>query len=207
MAVDLYHILLKDVEPHQFGGNLIDAFASKKKRGEVKVSTKKLLVTYDGEEYAPVDCQSISVKFEGDAVVLDVVLEEGSIKPDNEEENGKKSLEDIPQAEAVIPVSETDTFALQGDDLEAFKLLSNFHRAENRDQQIDNGIEPEMHALESGVFDIQDLTSVQNAMLDIVEQEKQFIDQGYKVFEVNTPQFDYENSNNFKLIESVSLRK
>ena len=197
MADLLYDTLLKNTENISFGVSPFNVIALKK-QGEVVVKkVKKLLVIYDGEEYDPVDCQSVEVKFEGDTIILNVVLAE-----DNEEQQP----ENIPQAEAVVPTSKTDTFMLQGSDLDAFKALSDFRRKENLGEKTDDD-KLEAHTLESGTFDIQDLTSVQNAILDIIEKEKQFIDRGYKVFKINTPpRFDYEeNGNNFKLIESVVL--
>ena len=106
----------------------------------------------------------------------------------------------------MIPAAETDSFLLKGDDLESFEMLSDFRRKENQGEKTKND-KLEAFTLESGTFDIQDLTSVQNAMLDIVEKEKQFIDNNYKVFKTNIPRFDYENVSNFKLVESVVLMK
>lgn len=192
--MDLYPILLKNTENISFGANLMNIIPQRK--GEVVVKTKKLLVTYAGEEQEPIDCQSVTVKFEGDNIILEIV-------PVNIE---KSQVEDVPQVEAVIPAAETDTFLLKGDDLEALELLSDFRKKENQGQKTEND-RLEAYTIGSGTFDIRDLTSVQNAVLDIIEREKQFIDQGYKVFKINIPRFDYENSNNFKLVESVVLMK
>ena len=191
--VDLYPTLLKNIKTPAFGINPSSIVF--KKQGEVVVKSKKLLVTYDGEKYEPVDCQSVTMVLEGDTIILDIVL----IKTEEQ-------VKDVPRAEAVIPASETATFMLQGDDLEAFSRLSDFSKKENQTQKTEND-ELEAHTLESGTFDIQDLTSVQNAILDIIARERQFINKGYKVFKTNTPRFDYENSSNFKLIESVVLIK
>ena len=198
----LFPVLLKNTENISFGVNLMHIITPKK-QGEVVVKTKTLLVTDDNLEYDPVDCQSVEIKFEGDNIILNVVLAE-----DNEEQQTENvpQTENMPQTEAVVPTSKTDTFMLQGDDLEAFELLSDFRHEENRGQKTEND-KLAAYTLESGTFDIQDLTSVQNAMLDIVEKEKQYIDQGYKVFKIHTPRFDYENSSNFKLVESVVLIK
>jgi len=193
---DLYPILLKNTEQKKFGVNLMNIIIPKSK-GEV-VETKKLLVTYNGEVQEPINCQSITVKCEDDTIMLDIVL----VK-ENEEHPATKA---VPQAEAVIPTSETDTFTLQGDDLESLELLSDFRKEENQDQKGEND-KLEAYTLESGTFNIQDLSSIQNAVLDIVEKEKQFIDQGYKVFKINAPRFDYENKNDFKLVESVVMMK
>ena len=193
MTVDLYHTLLKNTEQISFGVNPVSVIL--KPKGEVVVKTKKLSVIYDGEQQEPIDCRSVEIKFEGDNIILNIVpvkIEEQSV------------IEDAPQAEAVIPATKTDTFMLMGDDLESLELLSDFRKEENLGQKTAND-KLEAYTLESGVFDIQDLTSVQNAMLDIIEKEKQFIDQGYRVFKANIPRFDYENSNDFKLIESVVL--
>ncbi|MEA3341110.1 MAG: hypothetical protein U9R15_14190 [Chloroflexota bacterium] len=193
---DLYSVLLKNTKHTTFGANLTNIIAPKRKRGKV-VKTQKLMVTYDGEVQKPVDCQSISVKFNGDAIILDIVSAEKEIEQ-------SEFSEDAPQTEAVVPAAVTDKFELQGDDLEALELLSDFRRKENQGEKTDE-TKLEAFTLESGTFDIQDLTSVQNAMLDIVEKEKQFIDQGYIVFKANVPRFNYENNNNFKLIESAVL--
>lgn len=194
----LYNTLLKNTEDISFGVNLL-SIITPEKQGEVVVKKiKKLLVIYDEQEYNPVDCESVEIKFEGDTIVLNVVLAK-----DNEEQ----LEENMPQTEAVISTSKTDTFILQGGDLEAFEALSDFRRKENQKEKTDDDT-LEAHTLESGTFDIQDLTSVQSAILDIVAKEKVFIDKDYKVFKINTPpRFDYENSNNFKLVESVILLK
>ena len=194
---DLYSTLLKNTEDISFGVNLMGIITSKK-QGEVVVKkTKKLLVIFDGDEYDPIDCQSVEVKFVDDTIILNVVLTK-----DNEEQQ----VENAPQAEAVVPTSKTDTFMLQGTDLEAFEALSDFRRKENQREKVD-GDTPKTFTLESGTFDIQDLTSVQSAMLDIIAEEKQYIDRGYSVFKINAPpRFDYEeNGNNFKLVEFVEL--
>ena len=194
---DLYPILMKNTERISFGANPMNIVVPRK--GEVVVKTKKLLVTYGGEKQEPINCQSVTMKLEGDNIILDIVLVE-------KEEQSQPSTEDMPQVEAVVPAAVTDKFMLQGDDLESFELLSDFRRDENQGQKAEND-KSETYMLESGTFDIQDLSSVQSAMLDIVEKEKQFIEQGYKVFKANTPRFDYENDNNFKLTESVVLMK
>ena len=192
---DLYNVLLKNTENISFGASPMSIIAPRK--GEVVVKVKKLVVTYDGELYDPVDCQSVTVKFEDDTIILDVILTKTK---------EQSVTEDIPQVEAVIPPSTTDTFMLQGDDLESFELLSEFHRPENQISKTEND-SLEAYTIESGIFNIQDLPSVQNAVLDVTEKEKQFIDSGYKVFKTNTPRFNYTEGDNFKLVESVVLIK
>ena len=171
------------------------------------MGTKKLIIVYDKLEYNPIDCQSATIEFEGDTIRLNVILTKD--KDEDEEAPSLSQLPDsrlknVPQAKAIIPAAKTDMFMLQGDDLEAFEQLSSFHFEGNQRQKTKKD-KLQAYTLESGVFDIQDLTSIQNAILDIVEKEKQYIDQGYKVFKTNVPRFDYENDNNFKLVESVVL--
>jgi len=192
---DLYNILLKNTENISFGANAISIIAPKN-QGEIIVKSKKLLVTYDGEEQEPIVCQSVTVKYEDDTIMLNIVLTK----------DDEKQAEAVPQAEAVIPTSKTDVYTLQGDDLESFEMLSSFRKSENCIQKTNNS-ELEIYVLKSGTFDIQDISSIENAMLDIVAKEQQLIDSGYKVFNINTPKFDYENNNNFKLIESAELIK
>ena len=176
-----------------------------KKRGEVIVKVKKLLVTYGGERQEPIDCQAVEIRFEGDTILLNIVLVEDAEAQHKAVQSDKPQV-DEPQVTAVVPIAATDKFVLQGDDLEAFEMLSDFRREENTGQKTEND-KLEAYTLESGVFDIQDLASVQNATMDIVAKEKVFIDSGYKVFKINIPRYDYENNNNFKLIESVVLLK
>ncbi|MCK4829163.1 hypothetical protein KA005_76275 [bacterium] len=191
---DLYNALLKNTEDISFGVNLTNIIALKRK-GEVVKTVKKLLVIYNGEKQDPIDCQSVEVKFVGNTIILDIVLVEDE----------EQQTENMPQTETVVPTSKTDAFILQGDDLDAFTVLSDFHREENQGQKTKNS-KLTAYTLESGTFNIQDLMSVQNAVLDIVAKEKQFIDRGYKVFKTNTPpRFDYEDGNYFKLVESVVL--
>jgi len=168
------------------------------RKGEVIVKTKKLLVTYDGEKQEPIDCQLVEVKFEGDNIILNIVPAKNV--------DQLPAAKDTPQTKAIIPAVVTDKFILQGDDLEALEALSDFRKKENIAEKTSNS-KLVAYTLESGAFDIQDLTSVQNAVLDIIEKEKQLIDKGYKVFKTNIPRFDYENINNFRLIESAVLIK
>ena len=193
---DLYPVLLKSIDNVSFGANLMNIIALRK--GEVIVKTKKLLVTYDGEKQEPVDCQLVEVKFEGDNIILNIVPAKNV--------DQLPAAKDTPQTKAIIPAVVTDKFILQGDDLEALEALSDFRKKENIAEKTDNS-KLVAYTLESGAFDIQDLTSVQNAVLDIIEKEKQLIDKGYKVFKTNIPRFDYENINNFRLIESAVLIK
>jgi hypothetical protein len=199
---DLYPVLLKNVEQKQFGVNLTNIIMLKK-QGEVEVKTTKLAVIYDGEKQELINCQSVTVKFENDTIILDIVpVNEGDVQTTVD----GPQAEDVPQIDVVVQAAATDTFLLQGDDLEGFELLSDFRRAENQGQKTESDI-LEAHTLMSGTFDIQDIMSVQNAILDIIEKEKYFIGQEYKVFKTNVPRFDYENSNNFTLVESVVLIK
>ncbi|KKK52573.1 hypothetical protein LCGC14_3103550, partial [marine sediment metagenome] len=86
---DLYPILMKNTEHISFGVNLTSIIVPRK--GEV-VKTKKLLVTYGGEEQEPIDCQSVTMTLEGDNIILDIVLVE--------KEQPQSST---PQVEAVVP--------------------------------------------------------------------------------------------------------
>lgn len=200
MSNDLYPTLLKNTEHISFGASPMSIMVPPRK-GEVVVKTKKLLVTYGGEAQEPIDCQSVTMKLDGDTIMLDIVLTE------EKTEIGQPALSaDAPQTEAVVPAAVTDKFDLQGDDFEALELISDFRREENQGEKTDDD-KLEAFTLESGTFDIQDLTSVQNAIFDIVEKEKAFIDLGYTVFKTNVPRFIYENDYNFMLVESVVLMK
>ena len=123
---DLYPELLRDVEQALTGATLTNIIALKK-QGEV-VKTTKLRVSYNGEEYDPVDCQSVSVKLENDTILLDIILADDKVveKPP------------VPQAEAVVPAKPTDIFILQGDDLEAFQMLSIFAREEHHREKAED---------------------------------------------------------------------
>ncbi len=199
---EIFTVLLKNTCSPTFGAKPSNVVFQKKKQGEVIMNINKLLVTYDGEEQEPVKCQSISMSISGDTILLDIVPRKG----EEHQAEDTSQAEDTPQAKAVVSSNVSDMFMLKGDDLESLTLLSDFRNKENQGQKTGNE-KLEACTIESGTFDIQDLTSVQNAMLDIVEKEKQFIDNGYKVITVNIPRFDYENSSNFKLIESAVLIK
>jgi len=186
---DTYPFLLKNVEHKSFGASLTNIISLKK--GEVAMATtKKLVVIYDGDEYEPVNCQSVEIKFEGDTVILTVALAKDESQP----------VED-----AVISTSPDETFELQGDDLEAFEALSDFRNVEYQSKEKNDSKLEEAHTIESEVYDIQDLQSVQNAVYDLIEREKELLNKGYTVFKYTVPKFDYKDKNLFKLVESVVL--
>ena len=163
-------------------------------------TTKKLVVIYDGDEYEPVNCQSVEIKFEGDTVILTVVLKE-------DEPQIEVTPNDAPAENAVISTSPDETFELQGDDLEAFEALSDFRNAKNQGKKEDDS-QLETYIVESEIYDIQDLPSVQNAIFDLIEKEKEFLNKEYIVFKYTIPKFDYfddKDKNLFKLVESVVL--
>ena len=156
---------------------------------------KKLIVSIDGEKLDPVVCSSINIQFEGDTVIVN-----GSTENVPEE--------DTPTEDGVaLPVhTSAESFLLQGDDLEAFKILSEFRREEFTMNKED-AEKPTAVVLESGVYNIQDQTAVQSASLDLVEQERKYVDDGYMVISTEIPKYEYETDFDFKLVESVVLSK
>ena len=187
--MDTYSHLLRDIKQQSFGASLTNIISLKK--GEVAMATtKKLVVIYDGDEYEPVNCQSVKIKFEGDTVILTVVLAKDESQP----------VED-----AVISTSPDETFELQGDDLEAFEALSDFRNVKYQSKEKNDSRSEEAHTIESETYDIQDLQSVQNAIYDLIEREKEFLNKEYIVFKYTVPKFDYKDKNLFKLVESVVL--
>ncbi len=161
---NIYKVLLKDVEHKSFGASLTNIISLKK--GEVAMATtKKLVVIYDGDEYEPVNCQSVKIQFEGDTVILTVVLMK-------DEPQTEVTPNDAPVEDAVISTSPDETFELQGDDLEAFEALSDFRNVEYQSKEKNDSKLEETHTIESEIYDIQDLQSVQNAVYDLIEREK-----------------------------------
>lgn len=193
---DIYKVLLKNVEQKQFGASLTNIIALKK--GEVAMATtKKLVVIYDGEEYEPVNCRSVKIQFEGDTVILTVVLKE--------DEPQIEVTPNAPVEDAVISTSPDETFELQGNDLEAFEALSDFRNVKYQSKEKNDSKLEEVHTIESETYDIQDLQSVQNAIYDLIEREKEFLNKEYTVFKYTIPKFNYKDKNLFKLVESVVL--
>jgi len=192
--VDLYSTLLKDPEQVKFGVSASHIVFDKPPKGEALVSATKLLVNWNGDNYDPLECKSVSVTLEDGAIHLNVVLMDDK----------EHIADDVPQTDAVATPDLADKFKLQGDDLESFEMLSLFRKDENKGEKTETTI-LEAHTLESGTFNIQDLSSVQNSVLDIMAKEKVLIDAGCKVFQLNTPRFEYVTKNDFKLVEVVVL--
>jgi len=193
--VNTYPYLLKNIENKQFGISTTDLIVLSKK-GQV-MSTKKLIVVYNGEEYAPVDCKEVSVQFQKDTITLNIVTLEDT----------KIQTEESPSTDTVVTATKDEIFLLKGDDLEAFTTLSEFRWDENHCTPS-TGIKREAHIIESETYDIQDLQSVQNATFDLIEAEKKFLNDNYAVIQCNTPRFIYEaDKSHFKLTESVILCK
>lgn len=189
---DTYPYLLKNVSQKQFGIKPADLVVLNKKGKAVK----KLVVVYNGEKYEPVNCKEVSVQFQDDTITLNIVLADDKPQP-----------EESPVTDAVMSTTKDEIFLLKGDDLEAFTALSEFRNNENQNSPTEV-TKREAHILESEIYDIQDLQSVQSAILDLVGAEKKFLENDYIVLKYSPPRFAYEeDESHFKLIESVVLCK
>ncbi len=187
---DLYPELLREVEVVQFGATL-QSLVKLGKRGN-QMETKKLVLVINGKRQDPIACNMLNFQIEGDTVTL-----EASLVADTEE---------APAVDGIDSVMNDTIFMLQGDDLDALTLLSDF-RAEPNKITGEDGLPPVAVTIESGVYNIQDMTAIQNASLDLIAQERTYLDDGYQVVEVSVPRYIYENINDFKLIETAVLHK
>lgn len=188
----LYPTLLREVETPQYGATL-QSIVKLGKRGE-QMETRKLVMVLNGDKQDPIECATLNVQIEGDTIVVDVRTAEQPVD------------EGAPAADGLAVSEMTNNFRLQGEDLDAFEMLSDFRLLDNK-TVAEEGKTFVAVTLESSVYNIQDLSAVQNASLELMEKERKYLADGYKVYTVSTPRYDYESTNHFKLIETASLYK
>jgi len=190
---DLYPTLLRDEKSLQFGATLQN-IVSLEKRDE-KMS-KKLVIVIDGDKIDPVEYSALDIKFEGDSVIINVTSSTSpSALP--------IGAEDAPSVSGYLDETPNDA-NLSGQDLAEFTVMSEFRLEENK---CENSGEATKITLESKLYDIQDMSSIQNACFDLVELEREYIKDGYKISAVADPLFVYETTNNFKLVETTRCQK
>lgn len=187
--VDLYPTLLRDVKMHEYGATL-SGIASLGQRGK-EMETRKLIVIVDGDKYDPIECDSINISFENGTIKVDV-LTATKVAPTTEEAPAEKGF----------TVAEyTDKFSLSGPDLMAFESLSKFRDDSNKSTETAG----KFISIETEKYNIQDMNSVQAAILDLVEKESNQLTEGQKVVSVNFVEFKYVDDDNFILIETAIL--
>jgi len=193
---DLYPTLLRDVDAPQYGATL-KSIVELGERG--KQMARKLIVTIDGAAQPAIECSAVNVAFEDDTVVVKV----STLKNTG---FSKNTGSDGPSVDGLQPLTSTKVFRLMGDDLDAFMLLSDFRLEANKTEKIPDQ-SPRAVTIESETYDIQDLSAIQNASLDLIDKERRFLDDGYLVHSASEPRYEYEDANHFKLIETAVLFK
>lgn len=195
---DLYPYLLRNEKTKQFGATLSSIIP---KRKEAMNKTKKLVVYFNGEEQDSIEVSDVRLFLGGDFIKLhiDTIEEEKENELPTEEEGA-------PSSKGVVDPTQAEIFLLSGDELESFEVLSSFRQKENISENREN-ISPIHHIIETNVYNITDINSVDNAKMDLINAENTLIAQGYKVFKVKTPKFQFNGNIYFKLIENCILCK
>lgn len=159
------------------------------------MSHSKVIIEVDGIVAETIPCEDVNITFDGDSIIVKVSSADGA---------GVDSDAPTPDGFSIPETSEN--LQLTGEDLESFDLLSEFRIPENRTKKIKD-VESDAVTVESESYNIQDLASIQNASLDLIERERKFLDDGYLVISSEVPKYVYENFNYFKLIETAVLYK
>jgi len=188
----IYKTLLKDVELKSYGANLSNIIKLERK----DMPPKKLLVMYDGEMQEPISYEELSFEMTNEGILLKI--ESASRERDTQK------VQDVPQEQPIADPVQEENFSLQGDDLESFQSMSPFRQTENKTEKGDT---KQAITISSGTFDITDINCIMNAILDLVNAEQKYIDEGYKILQCSDPKFSYEDNKYFKLIESAVLSK
>jgi hypothetical protein len=165
---------------------------------ERKSKMKKLVIVLNGSEFNALFCKEINLKIEDDCIKLLVEYDDDATELEDEEQ------EAIPKVNGILPPSKDEIYILGGDDYESFEALSEFRHDDNIVEKKDNQKLVAI-TIESDTYNIQDLQSVSNAILDIIAKEQEFLSKGFKVFKNNIPRYSYEDENHFKLVETTVL--
>jgi len=186
---DLFPTLLRKEKTMAYGATLQNIVPLGK---DGKMKNVTVVITINGDEFDPIECNQFSIDWKENEVRINVTAE-----------NSPRS--DSPLEDGFIPAESSD-FELIGDDLAVFDQLSEFRWDENKIEDVE-GKPIQTVTIESAQYNILDMSSIQNAILDLVGTERKYIEEGYKAVQVNPPKFEYEDSENFKLIETVVLYK
>lgn len=203
MPDKLYPYLLRDAENKQFGAGLSSIIKPKKKEKEMN-TPKKLVVFFNGEEQAPIEVADVTLNVQDNTIVLQINT------PAEEEKNKSQKpsaipSEDAPSVEGILVPEDlpNETFMLKGADLKALENLSVLRA--NRIEKKGNAT-PTHHLIETSIFNIQDVQSVQNAIMELVDAERKLVEDGYAALDVKTPEFVFEDANEyFKLTQACVL--
>jgi hypothetical protein len=189
---NLFPYLLRDVNsPSEFGSTLSHIIKGK----EIMKQSKKLIVYFNGEEQEAINISSIKMELADDNIILHIDTEKEEIS----------LIEDTPSVDGILIPSSAETFLLQGDDLEAFQNLSEFHNPKNHVKEKDT-ITPVHQTLETSTYNIQDIQSVEQATMELLEIEQKFIKEEFKVIKVDIPKFIYEEDGiHFKLRQECDV--
>lgn len=196
---DLYPTLLRNIETPIYGATLQNIVTLGDKRSK-EMDAKRLVIIVDGDEYDPIECTSLDIQICGETTTITVC----TIATSKDTKRNDKI--NAPTPDGFLLQEHPDIFTFQGEDLEAFLELSEFRIDKNKTVIFSNQI-PSAVSIESDTYDIQDITSVQSASLELIDKERKLLEDGFKVVQVNTPRYNYENANNFKLVETAVLYK
>ncbi len=190
--MNFYPYLLRQENSKQFGVNLSNIIPVKRKRS----MSKKLVVFFNDEEQEPIEVANIDIQINNDTIVL-------RINSKNVTQNTTETALDTPSVDGIVASHVEEKFLLKGEDLESFETLSELRNNRATKQK---GITPIQHIIETQVFNIQDIQSVDQATMELLNAEQKLINSGYKMLEVNTPEFIFEeDAEHFKLIETCIL--
>jgi len=193
---DLYTTLLREEKVISYGATLHNIVPLTKENKGNKM--KKVVITIDGIATEAIICNDLNVKYGNETINIDLhtfVVEKG-IAPSPSVDGFGNEEEEV----------STSSYELQGDDLDAFAMLSEFRMTQNKTEKIE-GVTPTAVTIESELYNIQDSPSVQNASMDLMEREHDSLQNGSKVYNVSNPRFVFEDKDNFKLIETAVLYK
>lgn len=183
---DLFPYLLREEHSQSFGVGL-ESIIIPKRNG---VTMKKLVVYFNGEKQEPLEISNIELQFKDNEIVLRI---------DSSEENSVSSTD---LTNGVIPL-DAEEIPLTGVNLEMLETLSELRK--NKVEKCDNPIH---HIIETSLFAMRDIQSIEQAITELVAAEHVLIEKGYKALEIKLPKFVFtEDSEQFKLVQACVICK
>lgn len=193
--MEISDVLLREVTPPVFGENLSKVIELQRK---VKImDSKKVQIYVDGEllqEYIT----SETVKFE--------ISPDGTTRIDIGANIEKP--EELSAEAAIIPVSaDKEVYLLSGIDLEEFKKVSPLRNYDKSKTGQASTSRSEIRVIDTIIYNILDVNSVHDALLDLTKKENELLAAGYVPKEYDVPQYIFGQGEpeDFCLRENITV--
>ena len=126
----------------------------------------------------------------------------------SEQVEDTEPIEELSASAAIIPVSpDAEIYLLSGMDLDEFNKMSPVRNYDRSKTTIAGTSRSETHTIDTIIYNIMDLNSVHEALLDLTKKENELLVKGYVPKEFTVPQYIFNQGEpeDFCLRENITV--